>query len=168
MIETKRLRLRPLLATDGAFLGRVWGDSLVMTFCGGATADERLPLVLQGCLETQASLGYSPFAVLTRDAPERIGICGFKPLPDPAGVELIYHFMPEVWGRGYATEAVQAVLSWAQEHLAVDYVEASFDARNVSSRNVLMKTGFTYRGDRWYDDVQRSEPVYRCLLRGRP
>jgi [ribosomal protein S5]-alanine N-acetyltransferase len=167
LLETKRLRLRPLLAAEGAFLARVWGDDRVMTFCGGATAEQDLPRVLQGCLETQATFGFSPMAVLTREEAEPIGICGFKPLPDPAGVELIYHFVPERWGRGYATEAVQALLAWGREHLVKDFVEASFDARNVGSRKVLLKAGFTYLEDRWYEDVQRAEPVYRFLLRAR-
>jgi len=165
VIDTERLLLRPLLESDADLLARVWGDPRVMAFCGGAAPAGRLPQVLKTCLENQATLGFAPFVVLIRGDLERVGLCGFKPLPDPEGVELVYHFVPEAWGRGYATEAVRGLLAWSAHNLRASYVEASFDTRNAASGGVLAKAGFTYREERWFEDVQRSEPVHRFELR---
>ena len=165
MIVTDRLLLRPLEEGDASGLRCVWGDPKVMVFCGGASSDDRLLQAVKRCVKGHEEHGYSPLAVMSREAGTLIGVCGFKSLPDPEGVELLYHYVPTVWGRGYATEAVLGLLAWAELNLALRYVEASFDARNASSRKVLVKTGFAYLEDRWYEDVQRLEPVYRLELR---
>lgn len=57
--------------------------------------------------------------------------------------ELGYIFHPAVWGRGYATEAVQAFVEhfWALKP-DVDLMEARVDKLNEASRRVLAKCGF--------------------------
>jgi len=161
MIETVRLRMRPLQPSDLPALRGVWGDPEVMQFCGGAATDERLGQAVQRCEAVQAERGFSPFAVLDRADERLIGVCGLKSLPDPEGAELIYHFLPSAWGCGYATEAARAVTTWARETLPLHYVEASIDPRNDASRKVLLKAGFTFHEERWFEDVQQSEPVFR-------
>lgn len=164
MILTERLWLGPLEEADAPHVFPIWGDPGVMVFCGGAAGEERVLQAVKNCRACQEEHGYSPFAVLTRADHALIGICGLKSLQDPEGAELIYHFLPAVWGRGYATEAVLGLLSWAARCLPLRYLEASFDERNAASRNVLVKAGFTCLEDRWYEDVQRTEPVYRFAL----
>lgn len=161
MIETERLWMRPLQPSDLPALRGVWGDPEVMRFCGGPASEERLVRAVANCQAVQTERGFSPFAVLPRGDEQLIGICGFKSMPDPEGAELIYHFRMSAWGRGYATEAVCAALAWACEALALRYVEASIDPGNEASRKVLLKAGLTFHEDRWFEDVQQTEPVFR-------
>lgn len=164
MIETERLWLRPLDDGDVDALRGVWGDPEVMRYCGGAGDEERLRRAVHSCKACQAERGYSPFAVVEKLGGRLIGTSGFKSMDDPEGVELIYHFTPAVWGRGYATEAARAALDWLRKTLPLRYVEASIDPRNGSSRNVLLKTGFVFIEDRWFEDMQGMEPVFRLEL----
>ena len=56
------------------------------------------------------------------------------------------------WGHGYAIEAVEALLPYCFNELALDRVTASVDAENTASRRVLEKVGFraTDTVDSWY------------------
>jgi len=51
------------------------------------------------------------------------------------------------WGRGYATEAVQAVLGWVKSDWRRNVVWAGHFADNAASGQVLCKAGFLYTGD---------------------
>lgn len=164
MIETERLWIRPLEEADVEALRGVWGDAEVMRYCGGAGDEERLRRAVRSCMACQVERGYSPFAVLDKSDGRLIGICGFKSMEDPEGTELIYHFTPTVWGKGCATEAARAVLDWLRRTVPLRYVEASIDPRNKPSQGVLLKAGFVFFEERWFEDMQQTEPVFRLEL----
>lgn len=164
MIQTERLWMRPLEDADAEALQGVWGDPEVMRYCGGAGDAARLQRAIRSCQDCQAERGFSPFAVLDAPHGPLVGICGFKTMGDPEGAELIYHFAPAAWGKGYATEAARGVLAWARRALALRYVEASIDPRNGASQKVLLKAGFVFLEDRWFEDAQQAEPVFRQEL----
>lgn len=57
-----------------------------------------------------------------------------------------YIVAPSHWGRGYATEAGEALLDWAFDTWDLNRVQAEADTRNPASRRVLEKLGFTLEG----------------------
>nr|WP_245988756.1 GNAT family N-acetyltransferase [Flexivirga caeni] len=57
-------------------------------------------------------------------------------------VELGYLFLPEAWGRGYATEACAAALRWCRTALPDEPVVLSTQLTNVASMRVAEKLGF--------------------------
>ncbi len=80
--------------------------------------------------------------------PELIGNGGFKGPPDPLGqVEIGYEVLDPFRGRGYATEAVRAMVRWALDLADVDTVVAECLPDNVASQRVLSKAGFVEIGD---------------------
>lgn len=78
--------------------------------------------------------------------------------------EIAYHFEKESWGRGYATESVRAVLSFARNDLRIDHVFARYADKNVSSGKVLSKTGFIkYQSiDYWCNDHKTRVNGWLC------
>lgn len=54
--------------------------------------------------------------------------------------------MEKYRNKGYATEAVSAVLQWAFDDPAVTAVEAETDSENAASVRVLEKCGFKANG----------------------
>jgi RimJ/RimL family protein N-acetyltransferase len=60
--------------------------------------------------------------------------------------ELIYWIGQAFWGRGYATEAVQAVIAFAFNTLKLRRVHASAFAHNAASVRVMQKCGLQYEG----------------------
>lgn len=55
--------------------------------------------------------------------------------------EVGYILHPEVWGRGYATEAARALLAFAFGPAAMHRVYARCDARNIASARVMQRLG---------------------------
>ncbi len=71
-----------------------------------------------------------------------VGGVGFKGCPSGGVVEIGYGLVPSARGRGYATEAVTALLTVAANH-AVTTVLADTDHANVASQRTLLHAGFT-------------------------
>lgn len=76
----------------------------------------------------------------------RVGDLCFKGLDTDGRVEIGYGLLPEFWGRGYATEAVRAIIQWALIQPGVIAIEAEIEVNNVASRRVLEKSGFVPTG----------------------
>lgn len=67
------------------------------------------------------------------------------------GVSIGYALERSAWGRGYATEAVRAVVGWALSNDEVFRVWTSVAVDNTASQRVLEKAGMTKEGllHRW-------------------
>jgi ribosomal-protein-alanine N-acetyltransferase len=77
-----------------------------------------------------------------------IGAGGFKGLPGADGaVEIAYGIVPDYQGRGYATEAAQALIAYARDSGQVRTIRAhTLPGPNASTR-VLAKCGFKQVGE---------------------
>jgi len=96
---------------------------------------------------------------ITRLADGRaIGGIGFKGQPHDSGVEIGYGLAPSARGRGYAAEAVVAVLAIAADH-GLSTVIAETTADNIASQRTLIRAGFTHVGT----DIERHR--YEVCLR---
>lgn len=74
-------------------------------------------------------------------------------VPDGAGdVEIGYGLTPDVWGRGYATEAVGALVAALLARPDVRRVTAHTALTNPASARVLEKLGFVPVGTAWDED----------------
>jgi RimJ/RimL family protein N-acetyltransferase len=86
--------------------------------------------------------------IVDAESGEVIGTCGFKGPPDSAGVvEIAYGIVPSFEGRGYATEAAQALVDFAHRHREVRTVRAHTLPDNRASVRVLEKCGFLHMGE---------------------
>jgi RimJ/RimL family protein N-acetyltransferase len=99
----------------------------------------------------RASLVADPWAyafrVVERDTGLDIGTCSFKGPPVDGVVEIAYAINPEREGKGYATEAAQALLDFAAARDEVCLVRAHTLPSGVASKRVLAKCGFRYVGE---------------------
>jgi len=84
-----------------------------------------------------------------------VGVGGFRIGFGAEGLELSFHFLPEFWGQGLASEFVQAALDHATLCFREDRFFAVAGVKNTASIRVLEKAGFQKYG---CDDVS-------CLLR---
>jgi RimJ/RimL family protein N-acetyltransferase len=75
-----------------------------------------------------------------------IGGCGIDPRED--GLELGYWLGVPYWGRGYATEAVRALIDHAFGDLEHETLQAGARVSNPASRRVLEKCAFQWTGVR--------------------
>ena len=77
---------------------------------------------------------------------EFVGSCGLSPLADKNTVECYYSLFPRYWKKGFATEAMRALLKYAFEQLMVTEVVAFASPYNTPSWRVAERIGMTFRG----------------------
>ncbi len=88
------------------------------------------------------------FAVVQRESRSVIGAASFKGAPDAEGVvEIAYGIVPDCQGRGYATEAAQALVAFAFADSRVRRVRAHTLPNSNASTRVLTKCGFHRIGE---------------------
>jgi ribosomal-protein-alanine N-acetyltransferase len=150
-IESERLLLRPFTADDAEALHSIWGDPAAARFGGDWPRPETVAdtlRYLERIRAGQAERGYALWAVVERETGRLIGDCGLF-LADEVGpdVELAYGLAPDVWGRGYATEAAAACVRAGFEQLGLERIVADVDPSNTASIRVLEKAGFARVGE---------------------
>lgn len=97
--------------------------------------------------EMEQARGYCFWAVVERETNTYVGQCGLKPYElDEAQTEMGYHYLPNTWGRGYATEAASAVLRYGFDTVGLERILAVADPNNVGSWRVMQKVGMRYAG----------------------
>ncbi|HEY4095553.1 MAG TPA: GNAT family N-acetyltransferase [Baekduia sp.] len=88
------------------------------------------------------------YQVLLRDDGLVIGDIGFHAPPDDLGeVSIGFGIVPVARGRGYAREALTAVLQWALQQPEVRTVHADTDLINLASQRVLLGAGMRLAAD---------------------
>jgi RimJ/RimL family protein N-acetyltransferase len=70
-------------------------------------------------------------------------------------VEVLVALESAVWGRGFATEALRAVVDYAFATLGLAQLAAVVDVPNDASHRVITRLGFTPTGE-------HQGPVYRA------
>ena len=106
------------------------------------------------------------FSIVHRETGRSVGTCGFKGPPADSVVEIAYGIDPEHQGKGYATEAAEALTSFAFAQ-NVRTVRAHTLAETNASTRVLTKCGFRHVGPvidpedgpvwRWERHIEQSQ-----------
>jgi [ribosomal protein S5]-alanine N-acetyltransferase len=139
-IETRNLRLVPLSREDAR--ARVAGMN--------PQARAQVSPAWLALVETSGPLDpwIHGFIMTSPDQTVVIGQCGFKGPPDAEGaVEIAYGVDPFYQGRGYATEAAEALTDYAFRSGLVSVVRAHTLPEPNASGRVLTKCGFVRVGE---------------------
>ena len=174
-ISTPRLRLRPFRDTDEAWLGRALGrfEIASMLIAVPHPFPEGRAAAWLGRIAADKARGGGLYAIECGDAPVGgdgpIGCAALTTESDD--LELGYWLLPEVWGRGYATEAGAALRDRAFA-AGAPALRARHAADNAASARVLAKLGFRRLGEspRWYQARRAEVPsvLYRLARRDWP
>ena len=146
-LETQRLLLRPMLATDLEALYGIFTDPRVMASFGVEPFNrEQMQAWLQRNLDHQRQFGYGLFSVILKEDRTLIGDCGLEnmELDGQAVAELGYDFRSAYWNQGYATEAARAVRDYAFDVLHLPKLVSLIRVGNLASRRVAEKVGMHF------------------------
>ncbi|GAB2529242.1 GNAT family N-acetyltransferase [Paramicrobacterium agarici] len=162
-LETDRLTLRSWTPQDADFVFDMYSRPDVRRYIGqGHVMQERDEAVK--LLERWSELQHPVHHIwaVERTADEQLlGALLLKSIPAsgtgdaPSGdTEIGWHFHPDAWGRGYASEAARRVLDHAWQ-AGLERVVAVTNPENVASMAVCRRIGMTHRGqsDAYYDTV---------------
>jgi RimJ/RimL family protein N-acetyltransferase len=122
--------------------------------------------LLQVSDEGRAENVAAHFAITATETGELLGSIGLKDIDWDAGrAEAGYWVAPEARGRGVATLALRALVSWAGEHLGIGEVKLLIAAGNHASERVAEHAGFErdglVAGGCHIDDAVLDAIVYR-------
>ena len=151
-IETERLVLRETRASDFDACAKLWSDERVVRHIGAASTPTQSWARMLRFPGLWALLGYGYWTLETRDGVfvGQVGLADFKReiSIDIAGIpETGWVLSPDHHGQGYATEAMRAVLSWADESLDAPRTCCLIAPGNAASIRVADKLGYGARQD---------------------
>ena len=137
MLETDRLKLYPATREQmESFIAAQKVDVLKAAYAE----------MLDGCLKHPNEWEWYAIWMIELWDGTHIGDLCFKGITEEGNTEIGYGIEEDHQGRGYATEAVSALVDWAFEQPGVTCVTAETEESNIASHNVLKKAGFIPTG----------------------
>jgi RimJ/RimL family protein N-acetyltransferase len=144
-VMTQRLLVRPPREADRERFVELFRDEDFMAFSPGVLGEEDAGDRFDHMVAVCRTIPFGKQPVVERSSGLIVGYTGVDHI-DFAGrtwLEWGYRLVPECRGRGYATEASEALLARAHQTYAGD-VLAIIAPDNLASQNVCRKLGFTF------------------------
>lgn len=154
VLETERLLLRRIGEDDAdvAEHDRVLNTPTVMRHLGGAMPVQEVKARHAKGRTMFARDGFSFLFLVEKATGEMVGYCGIKwvdnPLaPNQGDHEIGWVIREDRWRRGYAYEAMHAVIDWALGPIGAPHVVALTSVANTGSWRLMEKLGMQRRAD---------------------
>jgi RimJ/RimL family protein N-acetyltransferase len=166
ILTTERLRLREFVESDWHAVLAYQADPLYLRYTPWTyrtEADVRQFVHWFIVWQEERPRKKFQFAITLRGQERLIGNCGIRMRsPGAHEADIGYEFDSRYWGRGYATEAARAMLTFGFGTLGLHRIWAHCIAENVASARVLEKIGMRREGrlrenewmkGRWWDTL---------------
>ena len=163
MLETARLQLRKFTLDDAEEYFRLNSNSEVVRYTGQSpltSIDEAIEVLKSAPLRDYQIHGFGRLACIDKNSDRLIGFCGLKYLPDIDEIDIGYRFLPEFWGRGFATESSLPVMEYGRNVLGLKRIIGLVDPDNSGSVNVLKKLGLTFERKISLDPAEPKMDLY--------
>ena len=154
-VETKRLILRDFVKRDWEPVFELYRLPETSHFESWDPIDDRKRIkdqIVQTWISNQSKVPRTDFtlAVDLKGKDRFIGVCGVEIDTDTSagsGIgEVGFRFFPDIWGQGYATEALKGLISFSFDELGLHRIWAGCVKENVASARVLEKAGMRLEG----------------------
>ena len=158
--ETERLVLRTIGEDDAREQDRVLNTPTVMAHLGGPKELHEIEAKHAKSMALHARYGYSFLFMIEKATGEMVGHCGIKQVDNPHAPnqgdhEVGWLVREDRWRRGYAHEAMLAVLDWAFGRVGAPHVVALTSQANKGSWKLMEKLGMERR-----EDLDFTDPDY--------
>jgi RimJ/RimL family protein N-acetyltransferase len=164
VLETKRLALRAPRLEDAKTVAALANDRRIAENTARIPHPYRLADAEGFIAGANKTVSDALFLVTLHDG-TIAGACGLMQTADETP-ELGYWLGVPYWGKGYATEALHALVDYAFADLGHDALQAGARVTNPASRRVLEKCGFQWTGVGLYRirAINSSAPIDRFRL----
>jgi len=157
-LDTARLHIRAFVLVDADTYSRLL-DEAFGRGAYGSSDEKRVVFEYQVAADAGMALLHQPpygdRAIVLRDSGEVVGSVGFAPCLMPFGqlpsfeatdrftseIGLFWALFPKHQGRGYATEAAAAMISYAFDELRLRRIVATTEHDNKRSLDVMRRLG---------------------------
>jgi ribosomal-protein-alanine N-acetyltransferase len=148
ILETGRLSLRPLTVSDADLLFPIMNDPEVMAHWDVPEVDdpELVSLIVQGQVADMEAGRALHWVLRTLSDNEFLGACDLSDIDRwHRRAEIGFMLGREAWGRGYALEAMRAVVAYAAS-FSIKRLTARTHLGNLRSDALLERLGFRQEG----------------------
>lgn len=150
LIETQRVILRRFTMDDANDMFNNWfGDSEVCKYMAWPHRKniEQAKFIIENLLNAYEEPSFYQWAIILKENNKNIGTTGLSIVDEGylcGGIS--YCIGKKYWGKGIATEVVQAVLEFAFNTVGFNRIEAYHAVDNIASGRVMKNVGMTFEG----------------------
>ena len=164
VLETQRLVLRAPQLVDGKAIAALANDRRIAENTARIPHPYRMSDAESWIIGSNVQVDGETYLITLANGTV-VGGCGFDTREGPAP-EIGYWLGFRHWGKGYATEAVRALIDHAFTNLEHKALQSSVRVTNPGSRRVLEKCGFQWSGVGLYRirSIASSAPIDRFRL----
>ena len=165
LLSTPRLTIRPFVEGDEPAMAEVLGDAEVMRFSesGPLNAAAVSDWLQEQVKASSLSQDSGRWAICETTAARAIGYIGLTQDEGRTAereAELGFRLARRSWGRGYATEAAQAVVEAFFGAGRIDRLIGIVDPHNRASVRVLQKLGMSYARPITFEGYDYPDHLY--------
>ena len=159
-LVTDRLFLRKPVEGDWEALTKYYSDEKCMKYTRGrALADWEVWRSVATIIGHWEMRGYGPYTLVEKETQDVIGLSGlWYPLEWPSP-EVMWGLARNEWGKGFAKEAAEAVLSMAATHVRDIHLISLISPANINSIRLAESLGAVYEKTIPFRDTEAC--VYR-------
>jgi [ribosomal protein S5]-alanine N-acetyltransferase len=169
IVETSRLRLRELTATDAPFILELLTDPDFRANVGDRGVrdlDSARRYTEHSAGASYRTHGFGLWLVERKSDGRSLGLCGLLRRDSHPDTELGFALLPHARGQGYALEAAAATLEVAQARFGLERLVAITAPANSASIRLLERLAFRYERTARFTADGESRLYVRGGLRG--
>lgn len=148
-LETQRLLMRPLTATDWPMYQQLYSDPAAMAY----VADEMNEADMRAKFDTRLQPWdkfkehWLSLVIIEKSTGKPIGVTGFVAQWQPyQQAEVGFMLLPEFQGLGYAKESLLELVNFAFNECQFNKIKATVTEGNQASARLLEASGFSQEG----------------------
>lgn len=149
-LQTERLVIRPFQRSDkDAFVQFMTNPAATrfLAFSEEHKTKEGAEAMLNWVIQSYSSNNpVFALCIADRETDNFVGSCGLSPLEEAGDTECYYSLDPNYWKRGYAAEAMSALLDHAFKSMNLDTVVALTHPDNIPARRLAERLGLVQTG----------------------
>ncbi|TFJ91308.1 GNAT family N-acetyltransferase [Lentibacillus salicampi] len=142
MFKTKRCIINTFQKSDYADVKELYLNQEVRKFLGGIRDKESIVIMLDEMLDTGDDSSY--WVVREKQTDHFVGLVSMDPHHEGDNIEISYQFLPNWWGRGYATEVIHTIIHYAFNELNLSKIVAETQTANEASCRLLERVGMEF------------------------
>ncbi len=168
IIKNKRLGLRNWNASDLLPFTEMCQDKEVMKYFPNLLSEKDVENFIERMQIHFKEFGFCYFAVDILETKEFIGFTGMLhqtyKSPFTPCIDIGWRLKRKAWNTGFATEAANACLSFASNHLKLKEVYSIASKANLNSIHVMKKIGMEFHSEFQHPALLKNELLKDCVV----
>ncbi|WP_338760693.1 GNAT family N-acetyltransferase [Bernardetia sp. ABR2-2B] len=147
IVETERLIIEEAILSDASFFFELLNSPNWLEFIGDRninSLEDATKYVQESLIDNYEKNSYGFYKMSLRETNQSIGAVGFLKRDYLDFPDIGYAILPNYEGKGYVSEATQAVFEYGKNNLNLKKIVAITTEENLASQRVLSKIGLKF------------------------